>query len=188
MKKMKKIVILILSIVLIFYSNLASATTYKADVDQDYGFYRVVSIDKNQSVDYVNKTLIINVGDNVIWINDATPDWPLTIMSEEGLWGNRSAYLRWNYQKFDYTFNKTGEYNFYIREFPRLQHQKIIVNDTGYEPTPIYTITISPTEETPIATPISTIISKETPAKVTPEFDIVMIMAILLTLYVWKRT
>ncbi len=184
---MKKIAILILSTVLMFCLNLASATTYKADVDQDYGFYRVVSTDKNQSVDYVNKTLIVNVGDNVIWINDATPDWPLTIMSEEGLWGNRSAYLRWNYQKFNYTFNKTGEYNFYIREFPRLQHQKIIVNDTGYEPTPISTITIPPTEEIPIITPVLTTVPKDTSTNVTPGFDIVMIMVTLLILYIWKK-
>lgn len=101
---------------------------YSSSVDQDYGFYRVIDIVAHKPSQYENNTLTIYVGDTVIWQNDATPDEPLTIISEQGLWGNRSAYLRWNYQKFSYTFNQSGTYIVYVREYPRERHQTIIVN------------------------------------------------------------
>lgn len=130
-----------------------TSITYRSDVDQDYGFYRVIDYTTHKPSSYVNNNLTINVGDTVIWINDAKPDEPLTIISKEGLWGNRTAYLRWNYQKFNYTFNQSGTYQIYIKEYPRVQHQTIVVKG---EPkvtvisTPIITVTqvpdISPTE------------------------------------------
>ncbi len=105
--------------------------TYRSDVDQDYGFYRVIDYTTHKSAPYDDKTktLTIDAGDTVEWINDATPDEPLTIISKDGLWGNRSAYLRWNYQKFSYTFNQSGTYQVYIKEYPREQHQTIVVKD-----------------------------------------------------------
>jgi plastocyanin len=100
---------------------------YEVDVDQDYGFYRVVE-KNNTPLVYENLTLNINSGDTVIWINDATPDWELTIVSEQGLWDNTSGRLRWNYQKINYTFKEPGTYGVYVREYPRLKHQKIVVS------------------------------------------------------------
>lgn len=197
---MKKITTLGLLVLLIgiCMATGASATVYKSDVDQDYGFYRVTSMDKNQTVlyDKNNKTLIINVSDSVIWINDATPDEPLTIISEQGLWNNTSAKLRWNYQKFDYTFNESGTYGFYIKEYPREQHQIIIVNPIE-TPTPELTIVAKQTptvtqtiNETPIVT------STEVPIKSSTGSSnnniiifeiIVIVVAILLTLYFRKK-
>lgn len=114
-------------------SNVPNVTsvTYRSSVDQDYGFYRVIDITTHMPASYENNTLTINIGDTVIWENDATPDEPLTIISEQGLWGNRSAYLRWNYQKFNYTFNQSGTYSVYIKEYPREKHQTIIVKDVS---------------------------------------------------------
>lgn len=108
-------------------SNI-TPVAYKSFVDQDYGFYRVIGITTNKPAPYENNTLTINVGDTVIWQNDATPDEPLTIISEQALWKNRSAYLRWNYQKYDYIFNQPGIYSVYVKEYPRMLHQTIIVN------------------------------------------------------------
>lgn len=114
-------------------TNISNAITitYRSYVDQDYGFYRVIDYTTHKPALYEEKTktLTINVGDTVEWINDATPDEPLTIISKDGLWGNRSAYLRWNYQKFNYTFNQSGTYDIYIREYPTEQHQTIVVID-----------------------------------------------------------
>lgn len=149
------------------YTNMSNATsvTYHSDVDQDYGFRRVIDYTTHKPSPYVNNTLTINVGDTVVWINDATPDEPLTIMSKEGLWGNRSAYLRWNYQKFSYTFNESGTYEVYIKEHPREQHQIIIVN--SIEPvvtvssTPIIVVTDTEIPHTEI-TPVETIAVKKT--------------------------
>lgn len=190
---MKRIMTLGLLVLLIGMCLItgASAAVYKSDVDQDYGFYKITSMDKNQTVSYDknNRTLIINVSDSVIWINDATPDEPLTIMSEQSLWNNTSARLRWNYQKFNYTFNESGTYSFYIREYPREQHQKIIVNPIE-TPIPKMTIVV---EQTPIVTQTINETPTESPKKSSDNniivFEIiVIIIAILLTLYFKKKT
>ncbi len=100
---------------------------YKSFVDQDYGFKRVIEINYRPIV-YQNLTLNISAGDTVIWVNDANPDEKLTIVSEQGLWNNTSAILRWNYQNFNYTFTQPGTYGVYIKEYPSIHHQSIIVN------------------------------------------------------------
>lgn len=101
---------------------------YKSYVDQDYGFYRVIDVNNKPNV-YENLTLNIYSGDKIIWINDATPDEMLTIISEQGLWNNTAAILRWNYQQYNYTFTQPGNYSVYLREYPRIRHQKIIVKE-----------------------------------------------------------
>lgn len=197
---MKRITILSSLVLLIgiYLATGASAVVYKSDVDQDYGFYRVISMDKNQTVSYDknNRTLTINVSDRVIWENDADPDEELTIISEQGLWNNMSAILRRNYQKFGYTFNESGTYSFYIKEYPNEAHQTIIVNSID-TPTPELTLVVKQTPEiTQITndTPIMT--STDTPIKSPTKssdnnviiFEIgVIIVAILLTLYFKKK-
>lgn len=100
---------------------------YKSYVDQDYGFKRVIEANYTPFV-YDNLTLNIHTGDTVMWINDATPDEKLTIVSEQNLWNESSGLLRWNYQFINYTFTQPGTYGVYVKEFPRLRHQKVIVN------------------------------------------------------------
>ena len=144
---------------------------YSSSVDQDYGFYRVIDIITNKPSKYENNTLTIYVGDTVIWQNDATPDEPLTIISEQGLWGNRSAYLRWNYQKFSYTFNQSGTYSVYVREYSRMRHQTIVVNKIpgtiDMTSTPTVILTVNPTvKQTVNATNLSTTANK------TPSTDV----------------
>ncbi len=105
---------------------------YRFDVDSDYGFYRVVIVNSTLAAPYENNTLTIRTGDKVIWINDATPDEKLTIVSEQNLWSQNEtgAILLWNYRQFNYTFTQPGEYTFYIKEYKSKAkaHQKIIVN------------------------------------------------------------
>ena len=101
---------------------------YKSYVDQDYGFYRVIDVSNKPTV-YENLTLNIYSGDSVVWINDATPDEKLTIISDQGLWNSTAAILRWNYQQFQYNFTQPGAYSVSIREYPRKLHQKIIVKE-----------------------------------------------------------
>jgi len=105
--------------------------TYKVWIDSDYGFVKARAVNGTTNVplpsDFDILNLSINVGDRVIWINDDSYDWPLTVISREGLWTNRSGYLRYNYQKFGYTFNKSGTYTVSIKEYSRKQ-QKIVVN------------------------------------------------------------
>jgi hypothetical protein len=60
-------------------------------------------------------------------MNDDSYDFPFTLVSNEGLWTGRSGYLRWQGERFEYNFNKTGTYSFSIKEFPKIETQKITV-------------------------------------------------------------
>ncbi len=99
---------------------------YRTEVDDDYGFYKVIAINSTQPSPYKNNTLTIYAGDNVIWASDS--DYIITIVSEQGLWNNTSAILRWRYKEFNYTFTQPGTYGVYIKEYPRAPHQRIVVN------------------------------------------------------------
>jgi plastocyanin len=67
------------------------------------------------------------VGDSVRWINDDSYDFPLTIVSNEGLWTGRTGRMRYQTGRFDYTFNRTGIYTFSIEECPHIENQTITV-------------------------------------------------------------
>jgi outer membrane lipoprotein-sorting protein len=99
---------------------------YISYVDDLYGFYKVICM--NGSVNYSNYTLIINSGDNIRWDSATKNNYSLTIVSQEGLWDNSSSRLRYERSRFSYTFNKSGEFEVYIDKFPKLKHQKIVVN------------------------------------------------------------
>ena len=200
MKKITTSISLVL-LIGIYLTAGVSATVYRSDVDQDYGFYRITSMDKNQTVSYDknNDTLTINVSDSVVWINDATPDEPLTIISEQGLWNSTSARLRWNYQKFNYTFNESGTYSFYIKEYPNEKHQIIIVNPID-TPMPKTTIVVRQTPTVNQTTNEASTVNQTTnetliksPTKPSDNsifiFEIiVIIVAILLTLYIKRKS
>ena len=98
---------------------------YISNVDDLYGFYKVIA--SNGSAPYSNNTLTINAGDTVRW-RSVSPNYVLTIVSQEGLWNNSSSRLRQELSYFNYTFDKPGKYEVYIKEFPREGHQKIVVN------------------------------------------------------------
>lgn len=109
--------------------------SFKSDVDNYYGFRKVVKINPGERpvYDYKNRTITIFEGDTIIWVNDADdPEEKLTLVSEEGLWDNDniSAILTAQYKEFSYTFTKPGVYGVYLKEYPqsRIQPQKIIVN------------------------------------------------------------
>ncbi len=106
--------------------ELRNKSTYKVFVDESYGFRRVIETNY-RPISYQNLTLNIYAGDTVIWVNDATTNEKLTIVSEQNLWSNTSSTLRWNYQSFNYTFTQPGAFGVYVKEYPRLKHQQIIV-------------------------------------------------------------
>jgi plastocyanin len=98
---------------------------YTSDV-YEYGFNKVTV--RNGSAPYVNNTLTINSGDTVKWVSVTDNLYYLTVVSKEGLWDNSSSMMKYRYRFFNYTFNQTGEYEVYLKEFPRVTHQKIVVN------------------------------------------------------------
>ena len=195
--KSRCISITLLLIVFILLSSPISAITndtientsnrtpviYSSSVDQYNGFYRVIDIVTYKPSRYEDHTLAIYVGDTVMWLNDADPDEPLTIISKQGLWANRSggSYLRWNYQTFRYTFNQSGTYDVYLREYPRL-NQTIMVNKVPgiieAISTPTVTLTANPTvRETTNATNLT--IDKTLPSSKKTSFPIEAIFAIV---------
>ncbi|TGC09125.1 plastocyanin/azurin family copper-binding protein [Methanolobus halotolerans] len=56
----------------------------------------------------------INEGDSVFWINMNQPARNFVLVSDEGLWEDRSLVYR---NSFTNTFNETGTYNYHIRGF-----------------------------------------------------------------------
>lgn len=128
--------------------------TYRFLVDNDNGFRRLINITANKEMPNDNRTLRIYIGDSITWVNFATPDIPLTIVSDQNLWKDKDGLLKWNYKQFTYTFNKSGNYAVYIRQSPRLKHQNIMV-DPIIKPTPSPTPTPTPSP-TPTSTPVQT--------------------------------
>ncbi|MGB8217515.1 MAG: hypothetical protein WCE94_09460 [Candidatus Methanoperedens sp.] len=104
---------------------------YRIWVDSDYGFYRIRAIQGNSSYDLPAGFNILNftirTGDSVRWINDDSYDFPLTVVSNDGLWSGRTGLMRYQTERFDYTFNMTGTYTFSIREYQDLENEKITV-------------------------------------------------------------
>lgn len=122
--------------------SISIEPAYKSFVDDVYGFYRVIHPSK--SVTYNDNILTINTGETVIWVSDSN-DYTLTIVSEQGLWNDTDAKLRWSYQQFGHRFDTEGEYSVYIKEFPALKHQKIVVKSVLITPIPTVTFTPIPT-------------------------------------------
>src|SRR5659263_4464 len=99
-----------------------------SDVDDLYGFYKVAARNGSVPYDINTHTLTINAQDSVRWRSTTQNNYILTIVSQEALWDNSSSKMKAELSYFNYTFDKPGEYEVYLKEFPRLAHQKIIVN------------------------------------------------------------
>ncbi len=161
----------LLSLMLSPSVGAASQSIYSVYVDDWYGFYKVSDVN-HTPFKYVNQTLNINVGDTVIWVNDASDNSELTIVSEQNLWPNQSGYLKYNYRSFNYTFTKPGSFEIYMKEYPRRPRQTIVV--AGQEPTPTATTPI-PTP-TATETPVITTTVAPTPQMNSPMFNLLGIM------------
>ncbi|SNQ59393.1 hypothetical protein [Candidatus Methanoperedens nitratireducens] len=111
--------------------QIAPPVKYIVWIDSDLGFYRIRAVRGNTSVrlpaDFSILNFSINVGDKVRWMNDDSYDFPLTLVSNEGLWTGRAGLMRYQGERVEYTFNKTGIYTFSIKEYPRIGQQKITV-------------------------------------------------------------
>lgn len=111
-------------------SNNSNSTTYRTFVDSYKGLYRVINMDTKDYAPYENKTLVVNIGDTVEWIND--DDTGLTIISNEKLWKDKYGYMKSTWKRFNYTFTKSGNYTFYIRQYAaKFQPQTIVVSPTN---------------------------------------------------------
>ncbi|HEY9204331.1 MAG TPA: hypothetical protein VIO58_00285 [Candidatus Methanoperedens sp.] len=105
---------------------------YRVWIDSDLGFYMVRAMRGNSTLNLSSDFEILNfsikVGDKVRWLNDDSYDFPLTLVSKEGLWTGRAGLMRYQGERVEYIFNNTGTYTFSIQEFPRIAPQRITVN------------------------------------------------------------
>ncbi len=101
---------------------------YFSEVDELIGFWKVVRINGTSSYTISNHTLTINAGDTVKWVSASDANEPLTLISMDGLWDNSTAFMKYQYRSFNYTFTRPGTYDVYLKGFPKVAHQKIIVN------------------------------------------------------------
>jgi len=119
-------------------------TTYRIFVNDYRGFGHIYDLITNKPVIIQNNTLNIQVGDNIEFRNSF--DSRITILNKQNLWDNKTGFLSGEYKTFNYTFEKVGTYNIYIKERPNLKltivvgsiEQKTIIKTT----TPISTPTI----------------------------------------------
>lgn len=130
---MMKIYIIILMMIILICPVMANdnKSAYRVFVDHKYGFYKVYE-SNGSSVNYENRTLNISRGDIVTWVNDEVADARLTIVSRQNLWNESNGILLWSDKQFSYTFNDSGIYDIYIREYSRFG-QKIIVGPIEIE-------------------------------------------------------
>ena len=101
--------------------------TYKSLIDEYKGFYKVFNEQTGKYITYENYMLDINVGDNVIWINDDATD-TVTIISEQNLWNDDEGTLVYTGRRINYTFGSTGIYTFHLKENESLQQIIIVSN------------------------------------------------------------
>ena len=67
--------------------------------------------------------LEINRGDTVDWKNLQDPKRMLVLVSDDNLWDNYSISPM---QKFTYTFNKSGTYNFSVTNIPKMSGSIVV--------------------------------------------------------------
>jgi plastocyanin len=149
-----------------------SATMYLSLVNDGFGFYKIRNLETiPRQFTYDDHVLNINVGDTIIWENDADIS-TLTVVSDQNLWNDQVGRVKVG-QKINYKFDKPGIYTFHLKEVS--SKQTIVVNNVGVvtvatiTPVPAETYkssyTVPPTE---IPTPAPTITQsiKYTPAPV----------------------
>lgn len=126
--KIKLLTLLILVSLFIGEIDSDNSNTYRSLVDGYEGFYRIVDPKTGESLPYENNTFEINIGDKIVWVNEDPSD-TITIISEQGIWKENKGILKDTGKQVNHTFNKKGNYTFYIKEYRQFAKQKIIVSN-----------------------------------------------------------
>lgn len=114
-----KIIFLVL-VLLIFSSFPAAGEKYVVFTDREFGFWGVRSYNINHTINYTGRTLNINTGDTIEWMNMDNEEDRITIMSDNILWEGGKT-LGGVGSKFRFTFNSSGMYKFHIVENVRVR-------------------------------------------------------------------
>ena len=184
-----------------------SVTMYLSLVNDGFGFYKIRNLETiPRQFTYDDHVLNINVGDTIIWENDADIS-TLTVVSDQNLWNDQVGRIKVG-QKINYKFDKPGIYTFQLKEVS--SKQTIVVNSIGevttaaetpvpaetYKssytvppteiPTPTSTITQSIPKYTPASASIYTISGVKIPIKLTPT-SLASVIVGILSMYITFR-
>lgn len=95
-------------------SNSVESNDTQIDINDD--------LPKSYTIHMRNYLLVpnyveINSKDTVIWYNNNDPKRLFTLISHDRLWENTTINYK---QRFSYTFNDTGTYNYSVLGYPRM--------------------------------------------------------------------
>ncbi|MCX9025916.1 MAG: hypothetical protein OIN85_07475 [Candidatus Methanoperedens sp.] len=105
--------------------------------DREFGFWGVRSFNINHTINYTGKTLNINTGDSIEWMNMDNEGDRITIVSDNVLWEGGKV-LGGIGSKFRFTFNSSGTYRFHTVENTRVR-----LNASNYSENDTKTTTIT---------------------------------------------
>ena len=144
-------IIFLVFVLLIFSSFPAAGEVYVVFTDREFGFWAVRSDNINHTINYTSRTLNINTGDSVEWMNMDNEGERITIVSDNMLWEGGKV-LGSIGSKFRFTFNSSGTYRFHTVENTRVRLNASNLSETGTRTTTItyedddgelHTITVS---------------------------------------------
>ncbi len=134
---MSRIIIFLVLVLLIFSSFPVAGEVYVVFTDREFGFWAVRSYNINHTINYTSRTLNINTGDSIEWINMDNEGDRITIVSENILWEGGKT-LGGIGSKFRFTFNSSGTYRFHTVENTRVK-----LNASNYSENETTTTTIT---------------------------------------------
>ena len=117
---MSRTIIFLVLVLLMFSSFPAAGEVYVVFTDREFGFWAVRSYNINHTINYTSKTLKINTGDSIEWLNMDIDGDRITIVSDNMLWEGGKT-LGSIGSKFRFTFNSSGTYTFHTIENTRVR-------------------------------------------------------------------
>jgi hypothetical protein len=134
---MSRMIIFLVLVLLIVSSFPAAGEVYVVFTDREFGFWAVRSYNINHTINYANKTLSINTGDSIEWMNMDNQGDRITIVSDNKLWDGGKT-LGFTSSKFRFTFNSSGTYTVHI-----VENTRIGLNESNYSANVPTTTTIT---------------------------------------------
>ncbi len=160
---MSRVIIFLVLVLLMFSSFPAAGEVYVVFTDREFGFWAVRSYNINHTINYTGRTLNINTGDSIEWMNMDNEGDRITIVSDNMLWegGNTLGGIG---AKSRFTFNSSGIYRFHTVENTRVKlnasnySENVTTTTLTYEDDDgeLHTITVSRSDRDKLKDVIST--------------------------------
>lgn len=111
-------------LLLVILSFSFTGELYTVFADREFGLWSIRSNNTSHKLSYIDKTLNINTGDTVTWVNLDENGDRITMISDNNLWEGGKV-LGGAGSIFRFTFNSSGKYKFHI-----LERNRVVMNTT----------------------------------------------------------